>query len=273
MLVEQAMLFRLSAFVLILFLMLSWESWRPAQSGYGRGQARWRNNLALAPINIGAAALLGPLTAVNAASWAQAESWGLLPRLIDNPYVLIGVAIVLLDLAIYAQHRLAHRLPWFWRLHRVHHADPGFDVTTAVRFHPLEILVSILIKTVVIVLLGAPVVAVILFEILLNGMAMFNHANVNLSARAEKTVRSLWVTPAMHRIHHSLRAREHHSNFGFSLSVWDRLFKTYTASAHATPIQIGLRAYPSLAQNSRLWSMLGLPFHSKSRAQRSGPSS
>jgi len=268
MLVDHATLFRLSLFLLILLVMLSWESWRPVLRGYSRRQPRWRNNLALVLLSSGAAALLGPLTAINAASWTQAQGWGLLPQLIGNPFALIVSAIVLLDLAIYAQHRLAHRLSWFWRLHRVHHADPGFDVTTAVRFHPLEILLSILIKTVVILILGAPVVAVILFEILLNGMALFNHGNVNLTDRAEKIVRGLWVTPAMHRIHHSQRAREHHSNFGFSLSIWDRIFNTYTPNAQAAPIRIGLRQYPDEAQNSRLWALLRLPFRSVPRVVR-----
>jgi sterol desaturase/sphingolipid hydroxylase (fatty acid hydroxylase superfamily) len=144
-------------------------------------------------------------------------------------WLAILLAVAFLDFAVYAQHVLFHHVPWLWRLHRMHHADLEFDVTTALRFHPLEIMLSMLIKMAVVSLLGASAIAVVIFEVLLNATAMFNHANLRLSDPVDRSLRLAIVTPDMHRVHHSVRREETNSNYGFNLSIWDRLFGTYRA--------------------------------------------
>ena len=174
----------------------------------------------------------------------------------------VGVAVILLDLAIYLQHWLMHRVPLLWRLHRVHHADLDFDLTTGTRFHTIEIVLSMLIKWGLILLLGPPVLAVLISEVVLNGMAVFNHANVSLPRGLERGVRLIFVTPDMHRVHHSSIRNETDSNFGFNLSIWDRLFKTYIdqPSAGHAQMQIGLREFREPRQVDQLPGMLAMPF-------------
>ncbi|WP_291298383.1 sterol desaturase family protein [Elioraea sp.] len=168
-----------------------------------------------------------PAGAVGTALWAEAQGLGLF-RLMGVPaWAAIPVAVVLLDLAIWAQHRVFHAVPVLWRLHRMHHADTGFDVTTGLRFHPVEIVLSMVIKIAVVVALGAPAVAVLVFEVLLNATSMFSHGNVRLPAWLDAALRRVIVTPDMHRVHHSAIREETNSNFGFCLSVWDRWFGTY----------------------------------------------
>lgn len=188
---------RLASFISIMFVMMVWETLRPLSAGYHRTNRRWRNNLYISVVNSFATRLLVPITMVQVALWSTSKSIGLI-NTVDHKVVAIILAIVLLDLAIYLQHWAAHRFRWFWQLHRVHHSDTQFDVTTSVRFHPLEILISLVIKTIVIVLIGAPAEAVILFEVILSTMAVFNHANVSLPRVLEPWVRSVFVTPSMH---------------------------------------------------------------------------
>lgn len=207
------------------------------------------------------AALAVPVAAVAAAFYAQANGIGLLNAVAWPEWVKVVIALVVLDLAIWAQHLASHKIPILWRLHRVHHADRDIDVTTAVRFHPIEIALSMLWKIVVVVPLGASPLAVFLFEVILNGCAMFNHANIDLPPWLDRALRLFVVTPDMHRVHHSVMRREHDSNYGFNLSLWDRVFRTYTAQPEGghQGMKIGLTPYQSLAPTHFGWS-LWLPF-------------
>ena len=189
------------------------------------------------------AMLAVPVAAIAAAFYAQAHGIGLLNNVAWPAWIKIVVALLALDLAIWAQHLASHKVPLFWRLHQVHHADRDIDVTTAVRFHPVEIGLSMVWKIVVVVPLGAAPLAVFLFEVILNACAMFNHANIALPAWLDRVLRLFVVTPDMHRVHHSVLRREHDSNYGFNLSVWDRLFRTYTAQPRSRPSRHDHRAH------------------------------
>jgi sterol desaturase/sphingolipid hydroxylase (fatty acid hydroxylase superfamily) len=198
----------------------------------GRGP-RWPSNLGIVVVDTILVRLVFPVTAVGIASLAAARGFGLF-NVIGLPFwVSVVASIVLLDLAIYLQHVLFHAVPALWRLHRMHHADLEFDVTTGLRFHPIEILLSMLIKFTVVVALGTPAVAVLIFEVLLNATSMFNHGNVRIHPGFDRILRWIVVTPEMHRVHHSIVARETNSNFGFNLPWWDRLFGTYRAQPEA----------------------------------------
>jgi sterol desaturase/sphingolipid hydroxylase (fatty acid hydroxylase superfamily) len=202
-----------------------------------------------------------PIAAVTAAFYAEDHEIGLLNHAQWPAWVKVVVSLVLLDLAIWAQHLASHKIPVLWRLHQVHHADRDIDVTTAVRFHPIEIGLSMLWKIVVVLLLGAPPLAVFLFEVILNACAMFNHANVALPRWADAILRLVVVTPDMHRVHHSVLQREHDSNYGFNLSLWDRLFRSYTAQPEGghQGMTIGLDPYQTEEPSKLGWSLI-LPF-------------
>ncbi|KIC11731.1 fatty acid hydroxylase [Leisingera sp. ANG-M1] len=227
-----------------------------------RGQ-RWVTNLSITLLNtlmLRALALGLPLLAVGAALDAAEQGWGLLNTLAWPAWSEVLLAVLVLDFAIWLQHLITHKVPLLWRLHRVHHADRDMDVTTAVRFHPVEIALSMLLKIGLVYLLGPSALAVVLFEMLLNGTALFNHANLRLPPAADALLRLLLVTPDMHRVHHSVRREEHDSNFGFALSIWDRLFGTYTAQPGGghEGMTVGLQWQDS--RPARLgWSLL-LPF-------------
>ena len=253
---------RLGSFVAIFGLMGLWELLAPARDRSFPRLRRWPNNLALAALNVAIVRVLFPAAGVGLAVLAEAQGAGLL-RLPDLPYWLAVLAgVVVLDLAIYLQHLLFHAVPALWRLHRVHHADPDFDVTTALRFHPVEILLSMFIKAAVIFAFGPPVLAVLIFEVVLNGASVFNHANVRLPARIERILRWLVVTPDMHRVHHSKDMRETNSNYGFNLSIWDRLFGTYRAQPRLghTGMQIGVIGLENARQSVNLMGLLQIPF-------------
>ncbi len=219
---------RTAVFLGIFALMAIWETVAPLRRSELPRLVRWSNNLALLLTGNLLLKLIVPLGAVGFAALAQTRGWGLLGLVNWPDWLELALAFVALDLVIYAQHRLFHKVPLLWRLHRVHHADTMFDVTTALRFHPLEIAVSLGFKLVAIALIGASPGAVLLFEIVLNGAAMFNHGNVTLPAWLERPLRRIVVTPDMHRIHHSTLPAETNSNYGFNLSCWDRLFASYT---------------------------------------------
>ena len=220
---------RLGAFVGVFLAMALWELVAPRRLQAISRVGRWPGNLGLSVINTVALRILFPAAAVGAAIFAESHGWGFF-QVIDAPVaVAILGSVILLDLVIYLQHRLLHAVPLLWRLHRVHHADLEFDVTTGVRFHPVEILLSMLIKIVAVMALGAPAVAVLVFEVLLNATTMFNHANIALPQRLDRIVRLIVVTPDMHRVHHSVRREETNSNFGFSVPWWDWVFCTYRA--------------------------------------------
>ena len=224
---------RLGAFFGIFATMAVWELLAPRRPLQQRKSARWTNNLALTLLNSVLVRAIFPVAAIGVADLAAARGMGLL-NLFPMPYAwAVVVSVLALDLAIYLQHLMFHAVPLLWRLHRVHHADLDFDVTTGARFHPFEIVLSMLIKFAVILALGPPALAVLLFEILLNATSMFNHANARLPLSLDRVLRWLVVTPDMHRVHHSIDPRETNSNFGFNAPWWDRLFGTYRAQPQA----------------------------------------
>ncbi|MCE8015593.1 sterol desaturase family protein [Halomonas sp. MCCC 1A17488] len=220
-------LIRLGIFLPVLAAMALWEFRAARREQRIRRWQRWPGNLSILVLDTLAVRLLFPLAAVGAALVAAEHGWGLFHLLSAPLWLALPLSLLLLDAAIYFQHRLFHAVPWLWRLHRMHHADLEFDVTTGLRFHPLEILVSMGIKIAVVMLLGAPAVAVLIFEVLLNATSMFNHGNVRLPEWLDRRLRLIVVTPDMHRVHHSIVRRETDSNFGFNLPWWDRLFGTY----------------------------------------------
>lgn len=258
---------RLGAFFSIFAVMALWEILAPRRTlTLGRAR-RWASNLGIVVFNSVLARLLFPIAGVGIAAFAAERGWGLFNYL-EIPYWLaIFASLVALDFFIYLQHVMFHAVPALWRLHRVHHADLDFDVTTGARFHPIEIALSMLIKFAAIILLGAPTVAVVLFEVILNATAMFNHSNVHIPISVDRLLRGLIVTPDMHRIHHSVVRVETDSNFGFNLSFWDRLLGTYRADpvAGQETMVIGIPGYRNPAQCATLTGMLTLPFRSGTR--------
>lgn len=256
---------RLSAFIGIFAAMALIEIAAPRRELRHSKPRRWLTNLSISGLNALVVRLMAmlavPVAAVAAAEWARIAGWGAF-NLLGWPFWLeVLIAIIVLDLAIYGQHVLFHKVPALWRLHQVHHADVDFDVSTALRFHPVEIALSMLIKIAVVLALGASAIAVVLFEIILNGCAMFNHANIKLPNGLDRLLRRVLVTPDMHRVHHSVVPTETDSNFGFNLSIWDRLFRTYQAQPKAghTGMTIGLAEYQSEEPTRFSWSLV-LPF-------------
>jgi sterol desaturase/sphingolipid hydroxylase (fatty acid hydroxylase superfamily) len=236
---------RLTVFLGLLAVMMLWELAAPQRRLDIPRLVRWSNNTALVLVDALAVRLVFPVLAVGAADWAAAQGYGLLNTPTLPEWVAVIAAFLILDLVIWAQHRLFHAVPLFWRLHRMHHADLDFDATTGLRFHPVEILLSMAIKIAVVVVLGAPPVAVLIFEVVLNATSIFNHANVRLPVSADRILRLLVVTPDMHRVHHSVIPEETNSNFGFNLPWWDRLFGTYRAQPRDghTGMRIGLNRF------------------------------
>jgi sterol desaturase/sphingolipid hydroxylase (fatty acid hydroxylase superfamily) len=256
---------RLAGFIGIFVVMAIWELLAPRRVLQQSKAARWLNNIGLVIFNTAILRLAFPLAAVGMAAEAQLLGWGLFNVIEAPPWLAVIGSVVLLDAAIYLQHVMFHALPVFWRLHRVHHADLDFDVTTGARFHPIEILLSMAIKFAVILLLGPPLVAVVLFEVILNATAMFNHSNIRLPGPLDRWLRLLIVTPDMHRVHHSHLDFETNSNFGFNLSLWDRLFGTYRAQpvdGH-TGMVIGIDTFRDPAHCIRLRGLLSMPFIGK----------
>ncbi len=252
---------RLGVFLGIFGLMAAWELYWPKRRLSQARRRRWSVNLGLAVLNVGIMRVSVGAAAWLAATWAAEHHVGLFNTLTLPQWLSIALSLLLLDLAIYAQHVVAHRWRWFWRLHQVHHSDMDFDATTALRFHPIEIMLSMLYKVLLVIMLGADAAAVVAFEVILNGCALFNHGNVGLWPWLEHWLRYVLVTPDMHRIHHSALRRETDSNYGFSLSCWDRLFKTYCPQPQQpqTTMKIGLQEFRD-ANELRLLDMLVLPF-------------
>ena len=226
-------LIRFACFAGVFAALALWELLAPRRhQEIGRAR-RWPNNIGVVVVDTLVLRLLFPTAGVGVALWGEARGYGLLNDLALPGWVKVAVAVVLLDLAIYLQHVIFHRVPLLWRLHRMHHADLEFDVTTGVRFHPVEIVLSMLIKFTVVLGLGAPALGVLIFEVLLNATSMFSHSNIRIDPRLERLIRLVVVTPEMHRVHHSILRRETHSNFGFNLPWWDRLFGTYRPQPEA----------------------------------------
>jgi sterol desaturase/sphingolipid hydroxylase (fatty acid hydroxylase superfamily) len=258
---------RLACFLGVLLLMVLWEVLALRRSQAVGRLLRWPNNLGLVALDTIIVRLPFPLAAVGMAFFAQTQGWGLF-NLVHLPALLaILAAVLLLDLTIYGQHMMLHAVPWLWRLHRMHHADLEFDVTTGLRFHPGEIVLSMLIKLAAVLVLGAPPVAVLVFEVVLNATSMFNHGNVRLPSRLDRVLRFVVVTPERHRVHHSIDPRETDSSFGFNLPWWDRLFGTYRAQpalGHARMV-IGIDQFRA---SRELWlhRMLIQPLRGPSRS-------
>ncbi len=256
---------RLGFFVGIFAIMAVWEMLAPRRARTISKAVRWANNLGLVAFNAILLRFLFPAAAVGMAKFTVDQGWGLLNHIQVPFWFSVPIAVVAMDFVIWLQHVMVHWVPALWRLHQVHHADLDYDLTTGVRFHPLEIILSMLIKFATIVALGPPVVAVILFEVVLNGMAMFNHGNVRLPLDLDRALRWLVVTPDMHRVHHSVEDDEANTNFGFNLSWWDRLFGTYRdqpRGGHKGMI-IGIHRYRQPREVSWLPGLLALPFRGR----------
>jgi sterol desaturase/sphingolipid hydroxylase (fatty acid hydroxylase superfamily) len=267
---SQEMPIRAGVFAGVFAAMALWElaaARRPLRQSKA---LRWTGNLGLTLLDTLVVRAIFPAAAVGAAEFAAVRGWGLFNELaVPDPLAFVA-SLVALDLAIWLQHRLFHAVPLLWRLHRVHHADLDFDVTTGARFHPLEIVLSMLIKFAVVIALGAPAAAVLAFEILLNATSMFNHGNVRLPAGVDRVLRRIVVTPDMHRVHHSIDPRETDSNFGFNLPWWDHLFGTYRAQPAAghDAMTIGIEQFRD-ARELRIDRMLLQPFKGDGHNPRS----
>ena len=253
---------RLLAFAGVLLIMAIWEQLAPRRARIAARGARWATHLVLVLLNTAVVRVLLPTTAIGVALLAESAGWGLFNRYAFPFWLALVAGAVALDFVIYLQHVMFHAVPAFWRLHRVHHADLDFDATTGVRFHPIEIFLSMLIKFAAIVALGAPAAAVLIFEVLLNATAMFNHGNVGLPRALDRWLRLLVVTPDMHRVHHSVLPHETNSNFGFNLPWWDRLLGTYRDQPEAghEGMTIGIEGWRDEQRLERLPGILLLPF-------------
>ncbi len=256
---------RAGVFFGVLILMAVWEVLAPRRASTISKVVRWGNNLGLVVFNSILLRFIFPTAAVGVAIFVSEHNWGLLNYVQLPSFAAAAISIVVLDFVIYFQHVLMHAIPALWRLHRVHHADLDYDFTTGVRFHPLEIIVSMLIKFVAILILGPPVAAVVIFEIILNASSMFNHGNIKLPAALDRILRLLIVTPDMHRIHHSVEKDESNRNFGFNLSLWDRFFGTYRRQPRAghEEMVVGIQNYRELRDVTSIHGLLLLPFRNK----------
>ena len=258
-------LIRMSFFIGILAVMAVWEIIAPRRALTVSKTVRWANNLGLVFFNSFLLRLVFPAAAVGMAAFADAQGWGIFNYYETQFWLAVVVSVVAMDFIIYLQHVMVHAVPALWRLHRMHHTDLDFDVTTGARFHTIEIILSMLIKFATIAVLGPPVVAVVIFEVLLNATAMFNHGNVRLPKGLDRALRWIVVTPDMHRVHHSTEDDEANSNFGFNLPWWDRLFGTYRDQPRAghDAMNIGIHKYRTAREVSWLPGMLWLPFRGK----------
>jgi sterol desaturase/sphingolipid hydroxylase (fatty acid hydroxylase superfamily) len=258
---QNEIVIRLGFFFAVFAVMALWEVVAPRRALTVSKAMRWANNLGLVFFNTLILRLIFPAAAVGMAAFASEQGWGIFNYYNVSPVIAIVVSVVAMDFIIYLQHVMVHAVPVLWRLHRVHHADLDFDVTTGARFHTIEIILSMLIKFATIVVLGPPVVAVIIFEVLLNATAMFNHSNVRLPLGLDRILRWILVTPDMHRVHHSVEDDEANSNFGFNLPWWDRLFGTYRDQPRAghQGMVIGIHTYRNPRLVSWLHGMLWLP--------------
>jgi len=265
--VELEIVVRVGCYAAVFASLALWEWFAPRRTLVAGRRPRWPGNLGILAIDIAAVRLLVPTAAVGVALIAADKGWGLLPVLGLPTWAAILAGVIVLDLVIYIQHVVFHHVPVLWRLHRMHHADVDIDVTTGVRFHPLEILLSLAIKMTAVVALGVPALAVLIFEVLLNATSMFNHSNVALPPWLEPLARWIVVTPQMHQVHHSIERQETDSNFGFNLPWWDRLFGTYREkpAAGEQGVTIGLPIFRDVAE-LRITRLLTQPFRNDPNA-------
>ena len=259
--IESEQVIRLSCFATVMMAMALLEMLIPRRVLLLSRWKRWTSNLSITLINTLAVRIIFPTAAVGVALYAQVNSLGILNVTSLPMWASVIISIIFLDFVIYLQHVMFHALPLFWRIHRMHHVDLDFDVTTGIRFHPLEIVMSLFIKFAAIILMGTPAVSVIIFEVLLNATSLFNHGNIKLPGLLDRVLRWLMVTPDMHRVHHSDIPNETNSNFGFNLSVWDRLMGTYREQPKLgqTGMHIGIQSIRDEKDCVSLTGMLALP--------------
>ena len=253
---------RLGVFITVLGIMMLWENLKPNRLSPVSTGKRWFSNFSMVLFGAVVARLIVPTGLAAIAIYAQNNQIGVWNNISITLWLSVPISVLLFDCLIYWQHRVFHRIPWLWRIHRVHHADPHLDASTGLRFHPLEIALSLIIKITAVILLGAPILAILIFEVLLNATAIFNHSNIKLPVKVDRFLRMFIVTQAMHRIHHSQVVSETDSNFGFNLSIWDRLFASYIADAKNGDdgIKLGLKEYSSPQTNTNLKALLLMPF-------------
>jgi sterol desaturase/sphingolipid hydroxylase (fatty acid hydroxylase superfamily) len=267
-LLEQEPLLRMGAFLGVLLLMALWELLSPRRRQEVPRRGRWPSNFGIVVVDSLLVRVAFPTAAVGFALFCETQGWGLFQAMEAPGWLALVASVVILDLAIYFQHVLFHAVPVLWRFHRMHHADTEFDVTTGLRFHPVEILLSMGIKFAVIAALGPPAIGVLVFEVLLNATSMFNHGNVRLPIGIDRVLRWLVVTPDMHRVHHSIHREETDSNFGFNLPWWDRLFGTYRAQPRDghEGMAIGIEVFRD-PRELRLDRMLTQPFRKEGEGE------
>jgi len=256
---------RLGCFFSFLIVMMLLERQHPARKSPIKNSTRWFANFGLVFVSSVVARLTVPIGLTAIALYNQQHNIGFF-NIVDLPSIItIIISLLLLDILIYWQHRLFHKIPMLWRLHRVHHADAHVDTSTGLRFHPIEIVLSILIKLIAVSALGVPAIAVLIFEITLNALALFNHANIRLPNVIEKPLRLILMTQILHRIHHSQTVSETNSNYGFSVIWWDKLFGSYKNEAKKSDaeLDIGLIEYPLVKQNAKIIGLLVMPFKNK----------
>jgi len=256
---------RLGCFLSILIIMILLEWQKPARKSPIKKQKRWTANFGLVLASSVIARLTIPIGLTAVALSNEQHDIGFFNQLHLPSWLVIVLSLLLLDILIYWQHRLFHTIPVLWRLHRVHHADAHVDTSTGLRFHPIEIVLSIFIKIIAVTVLCVPAISILIFEITLNGLALFNHENIRLPNSIEKILRLLLMTQVLHRIHHSQVVNETNSNYGFSVIWWDKLFRSYknTATKGDSELAIGLIQYPNAHKNSTLWQLLIMPFRNK----------
>lgn len=256
---------RLGVFIGVFVVMALLESVLPARQAPVSKLRRWWGNLMLIFIGSLAAKVVLPITLTGLALWLSEHNIGLFHWLGVTSWWAVALGVITLDLVIYWQHRLSHTLPLLWRLHQVHHADSHVDTSTGLRFHPLEIVFSLLVKACVVVLLGVPALAVVIFEAALNGFAIFNHANIRIAKKWDDRLSYVLITQRVHRVHHSVKLNESNSNFGFSISWWDRLFGSYKPQGAQSDedLDIGQSAFPANNENAKLRQLMIMPFRRK----------
>ena len=254
---------RVSLFLGIFAIMAVLEAWLPArQSVLGRA-SRWKGNLSMVVLGALCSRLVLPASLVGVCLWAESIHVGLFNSVNMSHWVVVAFSVLLLDMVIYWQHRLFHKIPLLWRIHKMHHADSHVDTTTGLRFHPIEIILSLFIKAVVVIAFGVPAIAIVIFEVGLNGFALFNHANIRLPQKWDHRIGMVIITQRLHRIHHSQLKEESNTNFGFSVSWWDRLFGSFKSRAtmRDEDIAIGQKDYPATNDNAGIIALLKMPFN------------
>lgn len=256
---------RLGFLIAVLAVMMFWEGRRPNHMSPVSKNKRWLSNFSMLLLGVVVSRLVIPAGLATIAIYAQNNNLGLWNHISVSLWVSVPISVLLFDCLIYWQHRVFHHVPIFWRIHKVHHADPHLDASTGLRFHPVEIALSLVVKITAVIVLGAPVLAILIFEILLNAMSLFSHSNIKLPVKLDRLLKNLIVTQAMHRIHHSQMVSETDSNFSFNLSIWDRLFGSYIEEAKSGDdgIKLGLKEYSSPQTNTSLKALLLMPFKQK----------